>query len=57
MIFGSVVEKGGAYGLAGCMVSPGFDFANFKLFTQQELLEQYPEHRDIIVKVTYEHIR
>lgn len=55
-IFGSSVEAGGDYGLAGCMVSPGFDFADFKLFTQQELLAHYPEHREIIRKLAYETI-
>lgn len=51
-IFGSSVENG--YALVSCMVVPGFDFSDFKLFTQDELLNKYPEHRDIIKFLAYE---
>lgn len=50
-IFGSTVEKG--YALVSCTVVPGFDFSEFKLFTKNELLKQYPEHSNIIQKLTY----
>lgn len=49
-IFGSTVN--GDYGLVGCMVSPGFSFDDFKLFTERELLEQYPQHASIINRLT-----
>lgn len=51
-IFGSTVENG--YALVSCMVVPGFDFSDFKLFTQNELLEKYPAHKDIIRRLAYE---
>jgi hypothetical protein len=44
------------YSLVGCMVSPGFDFQDFELFTQAELLEKYPQHEAIIKKLAYEEI-
>jgi len=36
------------------MVSPGFDFKDFELFTQAELLLDYPDHQEIIEKLAYE---
>lgn len=50
-IFGSTVEDG--YALVSCTVVPGFDFSDFKLFTQAELLNEYPEHIEIITKLAY----
>lgn len=51
-IFGSTVEEG--YALVSCTVVPGFDFADFTLFTQAELLEEYPAHESIIERLAYE---
>jgi uncharacterized protein len=50
-IFGSSVMEEGTFSLVGCMVSPGFDFEDFELFSQDELLEVYPQHEDIIEKL------
>lgn len=50
-IFGSSVQSD--YALVGCMVSPGFDFEDFELFTQAELLLQYPEQKEIIERLAY----
>src|SRR5699024_3908517 len=47
-IFGSSVENEGEYALVSCMVAPGFEFDDFKLFTQDELIERFPQHEDII---------
>lgn len=55
-IFGSTVEAEGTFSLVGCMVSPGFDFADFELLLQDELLAQYPEQEQIIKKLGYEKI-
>lgn len=51
-IFGSTVENG--YALVSCTVAPGFDFSDFKLFTQDELLKYYPKHQSIIEKLAYD---
>ena len=53
-IFGSSVDEKNTFSLVGCMVSPGFDFADFEMFTQGELIEQYPTHEAIIRKMAYE---
>lgn len=50
-IFGSTVEEG--YALVSCTVIPGFDFKDFKLFTQKELLAMFPQHEKIIYKLAY----
>ncbi|MBD7984992.1 cupin domain-containing protein [Sporosarcina sp. Sa2YVA2] len=55
-IFGSSVKGDNNCSLVGCMVSPGFEFQDFELFTQAELLEKYPQHEDIIMKLAYETI-
>lgn len=54
-IFGSSVEsqKADAFSLVSCMVSPGFDYHDFELFTQAELLKDYPEHKEIIQQLAY----
>ena len=34
--------------LVGCAVGPAFSFANFELAKRSELLEKYPQHREVI---------
>lgn len=55
-IFGSSVDAENTFGLVGCMVAPGFDFVDFELFTQKELLALYPQHEAIIKKMAFEHM-
>ncbi|AEB75980.1 conserved hypothetical protein [Clostridium botulinum BKT015925] len=50
-IFGSAINNEG-FSLVGCMVSPGFQFNDFELFTRKELLEKYPYYKEIIKKLT-----
>lgn len=50
-IFGSTVLEKDNYSLVSCVVSPGFDFADFELFKKEELFELYPMHKDIIEKL------
>ncbi len=51
-IFGSTVLEKDSYSLVSCSVSPGFDFEDFELFKQSDLLEQFPLHHKIISKLT-----
>ncbi|EST89304.1 hypothetical protein T233_01752 [Vagococcus lutrae LBD1] len=53
-IFASSVPKDAA--LVSCLVAPGFDFADFELFTQAELLADYPAYEEIILNYAYEEI-
>lgn len=50
-IFGSAMINEG-FSLVGCMVAPAFTFDDFKLFSQEDLLRKYPEHKDIILKLS-----
>lgn len=52
-IFGS--KSNGEYSLAGCIVSPGFDFKDFKLYSTSYLLNQYPNCKAIIKELSKEH--
>jgi len=52
-IFGSSVNDKDTFSLVGCMVSPGFEFKDFELFTQDELLLKNPQHKEIILKLAY----
>ena len=49
-IFGS--KSKGNYSLVGCVVSPGFDFRDFTLYTTKELLNNYPQHEGIIKQLS-----
>ncbi|MCS1350920.1 cupin domain-containing protein [Mechercharimyces sp. CAU 1602] len=51
-IFGSSVNGGKGFSIVGCMVTPGFDFQDFELFEREELLELYPQHREVITALT-----
>src|SRR6266700_3483655 len=50
--FASMVAPGGEYGLAGCTVSPGFDFADFELAGPDQLVTLYPQHKALILALT-----
>ena len=51
-IFGSSVNDSNSFSLVSCVVAPGFYFADFELFTTDQLLEQFPNEKDIILKMT-----
>lgn len=50
-IFGSYSEKKGDFSLVSCMVSPGFDFEDFRLVRAEELLNNFPEEADFIKRM------
>lgn len=50
--FGSTPANGGSYALVGCTVAPGFDFADFELAQRDGLLEEFPQHRSWITRLT-----
>lgn len=51
-IFGSSVMEEKGYSLVSCVVSPGFDFKDFELFTKEDLLPLFQEHEAIISRLT-----
>jgi len=42
----------GNYTLAGCTVSPGFDFKEFELAKRNKLIENFPQHKQLITSLT-----
>lgn len=51
--FAARPAEGEEFALVGCVVSPGFDFADFELASRRSLSEQYPAHRDLIRELTH----
>ena len=51
-IFGSTVLEENSFSLVSCSVSPGFDFNDFELFKRDDLMGQFPEHTEIISRLT-----
>lgn len=45
-------ESEGPFTLVGCTVSPGFDFADFEMADRQVLSAHYPQHRELIGRLT-----
>lgn len=40
------------YILTGCTVAPGFDFADFELADREQLINQFPQHKHVITRLT-----
>jgi predicted cupin superfamily sugar epimerase len=51
-LFGATVNGENSFGLVGCTVAPGFDFDDFEMPSRAELLDQYPQHKEIIEGLT-----
>lgn len=49
-IFGSYVDTD--FSVVSCMVTPGFTFNDFTLFTRAELLAAYPMQEEAILRLT-----
>jgi len=47
-IFGAEVEAQDSFCLVSCVVSPGFDYQDFELFSGVELLRQFPQCEAVI---------
>lgn len=46
--FAAEPAPGSRFSLAGCTVSPGFDFADFEIADKENLLANFPQHAQII---------
>ena len=51
-IFGSEIQTADGYALVSCVVSPGFDFSTFELFTKEDLLPEFNDHSALIERLT-----
>src|ERR1039458_143059 len=52
--FGARVRDGRGFALVGCTVAPGFEFEDFEMARREELGRSYPQHREVIEKLTRE---
>jgi predicted cupin superfamily sugar epimerase len=50
--FAATVDDPDSFSLAGCTVAPGFDFADFEMPSRDELSRLYPQHRNLIERLT-----
>jgi predicted cupin superfamily sugar epimerase len=40
------------FSLVGCTVSPGFDYTDFELPARDQLISEFPQHKEIITRLT-----
>lgn len=50
--FAAEVNDPTSFALMGCFVTPGFEYIDFELANQKELINLYPEHTDLIRRLT-----
>jgi predicted cupin superfamily sugar epimerase len=51
-LFAAALAGPGGYALVGCTVAPGFDFTDFELPPRHELVARYPQHGELIERLT-----
>jgi predicted cupin superfamily sugar epimerase len=51
-LFGAILNDPKSYALVGCTVAPGFDFADFDMPSREALCARYPQHRELIERLT-----
>jgi predicted cupin superfamily sugar epimerase len=49
---GSLLKEGGEFALLGCTVAPGFEYEDYEASLREELLQQYPDQRELILRLT-----
>ena len=52
--FASHVADWKSWALVGCTVASGFEFEDFEMGKREELLRKYPQHRELIERLTRE---
>jgi len=50
--FAAELNDKSLFSLISCVVSPGFDFSDFELAEKEKLIKQFPQHKEIILKLT-----
>ncbi len=51
--FAAEVIKKDSFAFTGCTVAPGFDFNDFVLPKSTELIQLFPQHSEVILKLTH----
>lgn len=52
--FASHIADWKSWALVGCTVAPGFEFEDLEMAKRAELVERYPEQREVIERLTRE---
>jgi predicted cupin superfamily sugar epimerase len=50
--FGATLANSSGWALVSCAVAPGFEFSLFELAHRSRLIAEYPEHRELIARLT-----
>jgi hypothetical protein len=50
--FGAALAEPSGFALMSCTVAPGFDFADFEMPSRHDLLKMFPQHCDLIERLT-----
>lgn len=50
--FAAIPQNRRYYSLVSCLAIPGFDYEDFEMAKRDDLLKQFPQHRNIILKLT-----
>jgi predicted cupin superfamily sugar epimerase len=50
--FASEMRDRKSWALVGCTVAPGFDFEDFEMAKRGELVREYPQHQEVIERLT-----
>ncbi len=51
-VWQAAVPSGERFALCGCTVAPGFDFADFDMPSRADLLQRFPQWRDVVRRLT-----
>jgi predicted cupin superfamily sugar epimerase len=51
VIFGAEVIDDNSFSLVSCVVSPGFDYRDFSMYSEQELVGMFPQYKEIISRI------
>lgn len=52
--FAAELENKASFALMGCTVAPGFEYKDFMLADRNKLSDKYPNHADVIKRLTHE---
>jgi len=50
--FAAELKDKESYALVGCTVAPGFDFEDFEMGSQEDLIKEFPKHSDLIKQLS-----
>lgn len=50
--FGAELIDKNSFALIGCTVSPGFNFGDFEMGNRNDLVLQYPDFKEVIIRLT-----